>query len=88
MTRLEDLRPEGENQEEKQWSDKLQEMTDLYSKGIREKHKEDRLPYLRSRNLQDHLLLALFLKAQEREDFETCEVAKVLINERGITIPE
>lgn len=57
------------------------------SKVIRSLSEENRLPYLRSAEPTDPSLMNLYLQAIKNEDYETCIVAKALLLERGIQIP-
>jgi|688.fasta_scaffold723584_2 hypothetical protein len=57
------------------------------SKLIRSLPQEHRLFALKEGNPSDTSLMALYLWALRNEDYETCQVAKELLIERGIDIP-
>ncbi len=57
------------------------------SKAIREMPKDYRLNFLRESDPTNQSLENLYREAIEIEDYETCAVAKELILERGLIIP-
>jgi hypothetical protein len=79
-----DFQPNSE--EERQFFEAHSSLSKATSKMIRSYPPENRLPALKEANPTDTSLLALYLWAMKQEDYETCEVAKALIEERGIPI--
>ena len=73
------------NEEEQQWVERYNSISDSTSAQIKLLSKEQRLPFLREANPSDTSLINLYIRAFKNEDYETCEVAKSLLNERGIT---
>ncbi len=81
---IEDYKPNSE--EQRFFIREHSELSEMTSKIIRAVHSEKRLMALREINPTDTSLLALYLYAIQEKDYETCEVAKILIEERGIDV--
>jgi len=78
------LKPNSD--EERQFIELHSALSKATSKMIRSLPSENRLPALKEANPSNTSLLALYLWAMKQEDYETCEVAKALIEEKGISI--
>ncbi len=76
-----------QNEEERQWVELYNTISQETSKKIKELNEEKRLPYLRASEPTDLSLMNLYLQALKNEDYETCAVAKALLIERGFKIP-
>ena len=74
------------SEQEKKFIELHGNLSKLTSKMIRSLPQDDRFPALKKANPTDTSLLALYLWAIRQEDYETCKVAKALIEERGIPI--
>jgi primosomal protein N'' len=72
------------SEEESQWIEQYNKISDSTSAQIRLLSKEQRLPFLRAAEPSDTSLVNLYIRAFKKEDYETCEVAKALLKERGI----
>lgn len=81
---IDDFKPN--NEEERQFYEVYSSLSIASSKMIRSLPKEHRLPALKETGPTDTSLMALYLWAMKNEDYETCDVAKALIEERGIPI--
>jgi hypothetical protein len=81
---LDDFQPNSE--EERIFFEVHSGLSKATSKMLRSLPAESRLTALKEANPTDTSLLALYLWAMKQEDYETCEVAKALIEERGIPI--
>jgi hypothetical protein len=81
MDRFPDFIPN--NEEERQWVDRYNSISDWTSEQIRSLSEEKRLPFLRAANPSDLSLMNLYIRAYKKEDYETCAVAKALLIERG-----
>jgi hypothetical protein len=81
MERFPDFVPNSE--EERQWTEKYNAISDWTSEEIRNLDKDKRVPYLRAVQLSDLALMNLYIRAYKKEDYETCAAAKVLLLERG-----
>lgn len=82
MNKYENFQPA--NEEERQWVENYNNLSKYISdklKGLKEK---DRLTALKTSNPSDLSLMNLFLLSLRNEDYEICEVAKVLLRERGL----
>ena len=85
MDNYEDFHPNSE--EEKQWVERYDDLSQRISEAIRGLSEEKRLSYLRDVQPSDLSLMNLYLQALKMEDYETCGVAKTLLVERGFKIP-
>jgi len=74
------------SEEERQFFELHNSLSKTTSKMIRSLAPEHRLPALQAANPTNTSLMALYLWAMKQEDYETCTVAKALIEERGIPI--
>jgi hypothetical protein len=81
---IDDFKPNSE--EERQFFEAHSSLSKSMSKLVRSLPPENRLPALKEAALTDTSLMALYLWALKQEDYETCAVAKALIEERGIPI--
>jgi hypothetical protein len=79
-----DFQPNSE--EERLFIEAHSSMSKVISMVVRTLPKENRVAAINHGNPSDTTLLALYLWAMKQEDYETCEAAKVLIEERGIPI--
>lgn len=75
------------SEEERQFIEAHSSLSKATSKMIRSLPPEHRLPALKEANPTDISLMALYLWAMKREDYETCVPAKALLLERGFQIP-
>ena len=83
MEDYENFKPDSE--EERKWVEQYNTLSKYLSEEVRKLSKEERLPLLRDSKPTDQSLMNLYLQAKEKEDYETCEAAKTLLLERGIT---
>ena len=74
------------SEEERQFLETYSSISITLSRLIRSLNPEDRLPALKQGEPTDASLLALYLSAMKQEDYETCNAAKSLIEERGIPV--
>jgi hypothetical protein len=81
---IDDFQPNSE--EERQFIDTYSSLSKATSKIIRSLLPENRLAALREAKPSDTSLMSLYLWAMKQEDYETCAVAKSLIEEKGIPI--
>ena len=72
--------------EERDLIEKYSNISKASSKMIRSLTKEKRLPALKDADPSDTSLLALYFYAMKQEDYETCDVAKALIEQRGMPV--
>ena len=77
-----------QNEDERIWVEQYNNVSKFISEKIRGLSEEHRLPVLRDLNKSDTSLKNLYLQALKAEDYETCSVAKVLLEERGITFKD
>lgn len=80
---IEEFEPNSE--EERKFYEAHSRLSIFASKLIRSLPKELRLSGLKNTKPTDTSLMALYLWALRKEDYETCEVAKTLLLERGFT---
>ena len=85
MDNYQNFQPKDE--EERQWIEQYNNVSKIISEKIRGLSEEKRLPYLRASEPTDLSLMNLYLQALQKEDYETCAVAKALLLERGFKIP-
>lgn len=81
---IDDFKPNSE--EERQFFEAHSSISRTTSTMIRSIPPADRLTTLKKANPSDTSLVALYLWAMKQEDYETCAVAKALIEERGIPV--
>lgn len=79
---------ESIKEEEGQWIEFYDSLSKYMSAKIRGMKAKDRLPVLRELCPTDLSLMNLYLTALKNEDYETCAVSKILLDERGYKIPE
>ena len=72
------------SEEERLFFEAHSSLSKATSKMIRSLLPEDRLRALKEANPTDISLMALYLWAMKQEDYETCEVTKALLAERGL----
>lgn len=77
-----DFQPE--NKEERKWAENYNNLSKYISDKLKELKEKDRLPALKASNPSDLSLMNLFLLCLKNEDYEICEVAKILLHERGL----
>lgn len=75
------------NEEEEIWVEKYNMLSQKISSMLRGLPKEEGLKTLQDLNMSDLALMNLYLQAMKNEDYETCNVAKILLLERGFKIP-
>ena len=75
------------NEEEKQWIDHYNGLSDYISEKIRGLTEADRVTILKDLKPTDLSLMNLYLQALKREDYETCSTAKVVLEQRGFKVP-
>jgi hypothetical protein len=76
------------NEDERIWTEQYNAISQYISSKIRAlKTKEERLFALKAADPGDFQLMNLYMIAYKSEDYETCEVAKILLEERGIKVP-
>ncbi len=81
---IEEFQPNSE--EERLFIEAHSGLSKVISMMVRALPKENRVAAIKHGNPTDTSLLALYLWAMKQEDYETCEAAKALIEERGIPI--
>jgi hypothetical protein len=82
MSKYEDFQPA--NEEERQWVENYNNLSKYISDKLKGINKKDRLTALKAANPSDLSLMNLFLFSLRNEDYEICEVAKILLHERGL----
>ena len=75
------------SEEERQFFEAHSSISIATSKFIRSIPSEQRLAALKEGAPSNTSLMALYLWAKKEEDYETCAVAKELLLERGLKIP-
>jgi hypothetical protein len=73
------------SEEERVYFETHSGLSKAISKMIRSLPQEQRFEALKAADPTDTSLMALYLWALKQEDYETCEPAKALLIERGIT---
>lgn len=71
------------NEEERRWVEMYNAISDSLSGQIRNLPEAQRLVFLKELSPSDLSLMNLYIRAYKKEDYETCAVAKMLLNERG-----
>lgn len=69
------------NEDEKQFMEQYNKLSDFMSEKLRSIDEKDRLTVLKDLKPSDLSLMNLYLRAYRKEDYETCTVAKVLLEE-------
>jgi hypothetical protein len=75
------------DEEERIWVELYNDLSQKISSAIRGLDEKERIAALRVIDISDTSLMNLYVQALKNEDYETCEVAKILLLERGFTIP-
>ncbi|SDW46331.1 hypothetical protein SAMN05444410_10322 [Hydrobacter penzbergensis] len=78
-----------ENETERWWVENYNSLSKFISEKTKGgfNTKEERLAVLKDLKQTDLSLMNLYIQALLREDYETCDVAKLLLEERGFTVP-
>lgn len=72
------------NEEERQWVENYNNLSKYISDKLKGINEKDILTALKASNPSDLSLMNLFLLSLRNEDYEICEVAKIMLDERGL----